>query len=352
MRKDRSYSHPMGLHHFSRSWETQRRPYRAALPYQTTIGTSNDPEVLTSQVTPWFVDALFTEGSAFEQRVLQKLWGKLQEEVGPKAENLTAMMELQSTIDMVDHRVRPLIVAANHLRKGNLNAFRKTLSVPPGKHRFSGRQTRRQASGAWLEAWLGWLPAMGDIYATIEAFDSNPHFDKIRVGTSGTLKRQTFNQVESQWENRQSVDRKLALKAGMMLRPWNQDVVLASSLGLTNPFLTAWDLVPLSFVWNWFNPVSAWLSQFSTFDGYRVWDQYLTKHVVSSGSYYIRFYGIQPSGEYGWGNWRGTTGWGLFSRRELGSIPYFKFPPVSPPRLNVTRALTSIALLQGHLKSF
>lgn len=352
MRKYRSIVAPDGRNHAFRSWETQRRPYHAPLPYQTSIGTSSDPTVLDSLSTNWCTAAVWAEGSAMEQAALQRLWAKLSEQLGTKAENLTAIAEIRSTADMVNNRVRQMIAFGRALRSRDPRKMQRLLAVQSGRHHFSWREVRRDLADLWLELWLGWLPAMGDIYNTISVFDSNPHYDKLRVGTNVSDRSRIYREVEWQWQNRQSVDIKMALVAGMELRPWSTDVVLASSLGLTNPALTAWDLVPLSFVWNWFNPVSAWLGQFSVLDGYSVKNGYLTRHTSSSGSYQVRFYGYGPNG-YDWLDWRHTEGKAIVSRREPGSgvPPFFKFPPISPPRLNITRALTSISLLQGSLKT-
>lgn len=353
MRKYRTIVAPDGRSHAYRSWETQPRPYHTPLPYQTQIGTSSDPTVLNSHGTNWYSAAMAFEGSSMEQAALRRLWAKLAEQMGPKAENLTAIAEIKSTSDMIRSRVMQMINFAQVLRSRDPARFHRMLAVQSGKHRFSWREVRRDLSSLWLELWLGWLPSMGDIYATISVFDSNPHYDKMRVGTSVSDSKLIFREVDYQWQNYQSVKMNGAMVMGMEMRPWSNDVVLASSLGLTNPFLTAWDLVPLSFVWNWFNPVSAWLGQFSVLDGYSLKNGYLTRHVSSSGSYSVRFYGLTPNG-YDWLDWGSTSGKAIASRREPGSgvPPYFKFPPIEPPRLNITRALTSIALLQGSLKSF
>lgn len=51
------------------------------------------------------------------------------------------------------------------------------------------------------------------------------------------------------------------------VRVTNPNLLLASRLGLTNPASIAWELVPFSFVVDWFGTVGEFLASWTDFDG-------------------------------------------------------------------------------------
>jgi hypothetical protein len=54
--------------------------------------------------------------------------------------------------------------------------------------------------------------------------------------------------------------------------------------GVANPIATAWDLVPLSFVFDWWWNLGRYLEQFSDFYGLKIEDAYRTVYTVARGS--------------------------------------------------------------------
>jgi hypothetical protein len=63
-----------------------------------------------------------------------------------------------------------------------------------------------------------------------------------------------------------------------------------SALGLTNPALVGWELVPFSFVVDWFTPIGSWLESLTAFEGYNVVAKSLsyTYSSIAYGEYLLK----------------------------------------------------------------
>lgn len=204
-----------------------------------------------------------------------KLYNKLEEAFDNGGFNaLVSAGELGESVDMLANRARQLARAALAAKKGNFGkaanilsaspgskAGRRKPSAPPstGKPRKRpprdglGEQDHNRVSDSWLELQYGWLPLMGDIYTLSEQIANldKPKKRRLRVSSfiginpvvgfpgvaagGGRFTKQIIAYVE---EDRAS---------------WPE------ALGLLDPELLAWELLPFSFVADWFLPIGNWL---------------------------------------------------------------------------------------------
>ncbi|DAD52538.1 maturation protein [ssRNA phage SRR6254351_1] len=140
------------------------------------------------------------------------------------------------------------------------------------------RRARKQPfAKVWLAYQFGWLPLLSDIYSAIElatdglrgstSFTASAAFPVLPLGRppvrSGTIL------VGMAWDSRREI------KGELRYRVSNPDVFSLTQLGLTNPLSLSWELLPLSFVVDWFVPVGRFLDSLQrpiglTFDhGYK-----------------------------------------------------------------------------------
>lgn len=121
------------------------------------------------------------------------------------------------------------------------------------------------------------------------------------------------------------------------MRVTNPNFALANQLGLINPGTVAWEIVPFSFLVDWFIPVGAWLNSFTDILGYDVLYPFTTttREVTAITS-------SIPDPPYL--TWSRETSSGFWFARTLG-LPAYKL--VRPPfkGFSVARAATAIALL-------
>jgi len=159
------------------------------------------------------------------------------------------------------------LIGINNLFRGRVPPG--GLRIPPVYHSRLGttptRQVFNDASSAWLSLQYGWKPMLNDIYQAIELLKN------------GIISPDTFSLVRISRDTEFNGDALEAQNAAInakVLDPsvWNRGVEIGVSfvindetlyglqqLGLTNPLGTAWELVPLSFVVDWFIPVGNFL---------------------------------------------------------------------------------------------
>lgn len=128
----------------------------------------------------------------------------------------------------------------------------------------------------------------------------------------------------------------------------NPNLFLANRLGLINPVLSAYELAPWSFVFDYFVNVSQWLGAFTEFAGVNVIDPFYTLSVRDSC---VRSYRTRAYPWLGFDHLESQiTSESVNVRRQLG-LPDTKLLVRAPWRLSTNRASTSVALLLQMLKS-
>lgn len=132
------------------------------------------------------------------------------------------------------------------------------------------------SSQLWLELVYGWVPLLQDIYGSIAILSDLVDKTGLVVRCRGSAKDVTtevcpggrllsspfgpgFNVSISEFELATSH------RVGVLL--WyqlkNQNIATFSALGLINPAELSWNLVPYSFLVDWFLPIGPWLGSFT-----------------------------------------------------------------------------------------
>lgn len=284
------------------------------------------------------------------------LYEKLRDKLtGPKGELLTSAVEWKGSLGMITQRVTQLSAAYSSVKKLQ---FKKAATIL----KLSGRQTKsierniRQKNlkfsptSAWLEYWMGWAPLHGDIVHALETMVSVPNQSQhFSVGV--TFKR-------SQWVERTggefdytktTVDVKGKYSAYGNFLVTNHNLVLANRLGVINPVLTAWQLVPFSFIVDWFGNVGSVLGSLTDFVGLSFSNTgYATKSEITALGQRNIITGDPKSTYdnqmylYYQGN---ASGFGYHRRRSPSPLQAPRLEVKMLDKLSLTRALTSISLL-------
>lgn len=111
------------------------------------------------------------------------------------------------------------------------------------------------------------LPVYGECHATATSYHSKRYPDSDRgVDVSD------------------QVDAKVRVRVGGRFALTNHTMYSLAQCGVANPIATAWDLVPLSFVFDWWWNLGRYLEQFSDFYGLKIEDAYRTVYTVARGS--------------------------------------------------------------------
>lgn len=211
--------------------------------------------------------------------------GKVQDKVKDMKVNVAqAFAERQQTIDLFTSTASSIARAISAARKGNMKQAAKALGIKNPKS-----DKGKDLAQKWLALQYGWKPLLSDLTGAVEHIASKEfppvlkfhgvgraHNSALRHVTQGTCE---IIATELQYESKATVV--LEYYAG------NQTSRTLSQLGISDPLLLAWELLPYSFVVDWFLPVGAYLSRLCYDNGLNFKSGRVTKFSTNQWSTYV-----------------------------------------------------------------
>lgn len=242
----------------------QRRPYDLRLPYELRV----EQLLYRSHANRGSVtEAYFgLSGASLVNKVHNQAYARFVNKLGNTAELGAGLAEARSSIAMMANRFKQLADFTRALKRGDWVAATQILAAYGKPPKGWGRMPppKRIASG-WLELWFGWVPLVGDIGNAIRVLESPIKSTRIRAQASGSISwgsypvgtnMRRYSVAETYYEQ---------LLADVYVS--NPNLRLASQMGFINPASVAWELVPFSFVVDWFVNVGDVISSMSDFAG-------------------------------------------------------------------------------------
>lgn len=205
----------------------------------------------------------------------------------------------------------------------------------------------KRVSSAWLEYQYALMPLVYDVYGALEVLKDGLRGDSLLF----TVQRTVGGPVDPDifvWRSYpQVVSGSVRQSARVVFAGRMHATVLsaAAELGLVNPWLVAWELVPFSFVVDWVLPIGNVLSSFTAPLGVTFVDGHLSK--VVHGDYNVAR--IAPGGYYFQGNPPEARCKILaFQRTRYVTWPWTLFYLRSP--WSYAHAATALALMRSLTK--
>jgi hypothetical protein len=177
---------------------------------------------------------------------------------GAKANYGVWMAEAGKSCSLLASTFLQLSTAYRHAKRRRWAAACRALRVSnPGF-----KSSSKDVAGRWLELQYGWLPLLGDAYGIYQdmskGIDPKIHAKKNvwRRAPSTEIGSVSSYGIRPKYEVTGTYGVTVRLDYSLDLAALN----LATSMGLTNPYFVAWELVPFSFVLDWAVPIGNWLS--------------------------------------------------------------------------------------------
>lgn len=241
---------------------TQAKPVSMPLPYM-----SNVAEIRKFEGQYWFdpwppatisssLEAVAP--SKYKNAALLAAYERFRSQVSDQAQMGVALLELERSASMIFRRATQLLGFLRNLRRLDFlgaAAALKVSAVPKG-----AKVTNSVASN-WLEFSFGWSPLIGDIYSAVDVLQ-NP-IKSIRPMGRATGGSDVVSNISGSYPSsytRQDFYFTLFAQVSAEVTVDNPNLWLANNLGLINPGTIIWELIPFSFVVDWFIPVEAFLS--------------------------------------------------------------------------------------------
>lgn len=270
--------------------------------------------------------------------------------------------EREQTVNLIASTARKLADAFLAVRRGNVRHAIHTLTGSANLRRRGLGRVAGDVPDQWLALQYGWKPLLQDVYGSAEELakywtgsDKSGAFCSVygsaRTGMPGFFQRGASSVGDCDWEFRTTGTS--AHGRGFVLYEVSNSVAhVASRTGLTNPLQLAWELLPYSFVVDWFLPVGNFLANLDYQAGLRFkrgW--HAVKIEVDWTGKPIntnRF----PTG-FSSGGWSGGS---IDAKvKYFQRLPELTFPSVQLPRLkdpfSPTHAANALSLLSAAFSS-
>lgn len=339
------------LHVEQFGWD-QTRPFTLVLPYATNRqqltslqGTLNvgDAASLTHVQPSTDLSNLLTHG-------FNRSYGKLVEEV-PSVQAGVNVVEYRQARDMFITRGKEALGLLYLLSRGKFATAGKALGCsffegrPPKRNRSkwilpdAATKANRSLSNIYLQWHFGVSPLISDIQDAAKVL-TDP-LPKVRIHGSS----QEYAKRSVRWDDpanpgtwrQDDWDYRVRTRQGCTLTVSNPNTALAAQVGLLNPAALLWEIVPFSFVADWFVNVGDWLQGFSDFAGMTLDSVYSTSHVWTWHDHWSQ----TLVGGFQFGRRRGSK----ISVTRTANLtgPSLGFRPLKLPSLS--RAVTSWSLV-------
>lgn len=229
------------------------------------------------------------------------------------------------------------------------------MSYSRGKRRSHRGGAAKLASQYWLELQYGWKPLLSDIYGLAETAGQRKAGDLRADAKSAVSKTVEYSNVVPGIQDTfyETVRGIYTVKYKLFYGTPNINTHLAAQLGLTNPALLAWELLPYSFVVDWFLPIGGWINTLDATTGLDfikgsktvVYNASLNRTVIRT-----RNPSSPPSVEADIGFFQEGGSFLEITRTKLVDFPSARFPRFKSP-ISPVHAANALALLTLAFKS-
>lgn len=164
--------------------------------------------------------------------------------------------EMPESLKMIASQSISVLQAYRALRRGQFSKIPRILGVDKVKN------LPKSAAGVWFAYKFGWKPLIEDTYNMHSAVMkqlNRPTFGKVKAV-------QTTHTSDPYWiltNSRFDGNITMGCEVGLTYKVENERLAQLNALGLINPLSIAWELMPLSFVVDWFVPVGSFLQSMS-----------------------------------------------------------------------------------------
>lgn len=343
------------------TWYRQRKPYNLPLNYSSLRfcltskrgSTSAAADNAHRQVTPtnsnstgshcWTLDGVnFQRLSTYKADAGNRAFAKFMQAQGKTASGLTNIVQYRQAMTMLESRVVQMYRFVRHVKRLEFgDAARSVLARHDrdGWERYSAlresnvlKRGSKDFANNLLEMSFGWMPLVSDIYTT----------HKILTGPVPPQRVQAYSQqryavtLNASSNLRYIHSGYVGCKIGADIKVDNYNLHLANKLGLVNPLAVLYEVIPWSFVVNYFANVEEFLNQWTADAGISWVNPYHTYVLRELGTYH----------ETGSGGYLGlATGTVEQTVRSATPFPGVVFKVRPPWTLSAFRGATSAALL-------
>jgi len=221
---------------------------------------------------------LTEDASALRDRALITALAALK---GKNVDLGVAFAERKQTAEFVSDTIGSIVSSVRNLKRGRVRKAMADLGLTHKAREPRGSNWPRK----WLELQYAARPLYSDIYGSVVALSKRDAGDW-RVTAKGSASKEISRTRPPSGggnvgEYYGTLNGSLGVRVRIDALPSAGPLAAARSVGLTNPALIAWELVPFSFVVDWALPIGDYLNSLDAYLGFDSW--YIVTSVRSEG---------------------------------------------------------------------
>jgi hypothetical protein len=332
----------------ARTWYRQKAPYDRPLAYVSNgahcvwqYGSDRSPLAGSpSTASCWISGPTSSSSNAYNNA-----WSEFNEKCRGQAEWAVTMLQYRQAHDALTKHITNLYNVFRNIKKGRFDLVARTIKPPTGF-----RPKAKSFASSVLEWRFGWQPLWNDIHESCRSLGRDlGDFTVVGKGRSSWVETHTYDNNGTYAHVREfrrlTYDQRYRLAAEV--RIINPNALLWDSLGLTNPALVAYEMIPFSFIANYFFSIEEYVRGLSPFMGLEMVNSHTTHFCTSRG--FLQGTVVRQSYPYpNIGPYRvGLSAYTV--SRSLGNISGAVLRKRDPWILSPGRAINAIALLTQQL---
>lgn len=223
---------------------------------------------------------------------------------------------------------------------------RSAYSVKRGRKRDDDQivaSVSNKPADVWLETQFGWKPLLEDIHKAASNLAQPKKKDESYPLRAKAKCKWSFTEglLTSLWHSHG--DHTCSVHGNFRVTVVDQEVAQRRQLGIENPALLVWDMIPFSFVADWFLGVNKFIDSLSAFKGLKIEGYYTEKRTVEFSESYQ---------EWGTGVHRKHHGLCTTYYRNIGLPPRPSlFDRLHNPFPDLWKTTTSLALAAQQFRA-
>jgi len=253
---------------YRQQWK-QKMPIDRPLAYNSTLSKSvlraiwgSGPGLTASSATAGF----WQPSAAAKNAANSAAYERLKDQISDRASLGAGLAELGQSTGMIAERATQLYRGVRAIRKLD---FQKAATIFGLKRPPQGVSRHKQFASNYLEFHFGWSPLVGDIYSASNVLQE-PIKSPFPRGSAKVPSSFLTRTTPPYWPGFDQSAGVARCRMGCEVRVNNPNLWLLNQLGLVNPAVVLWEIVPFSFVVDWFVNVEQFLSTGTDFLGLTV----------------------------------------------------------------------------------
>jgi len=285
--------------------------------------------------------------------VYNRCYAKFVNKISDTADMATNLAEHKEACEMMTTRVVQLYKFTRALRRLRFGDAADALGISRHELKKMNLRSSSKAFGKnWLEFHFGWSPLIGDISTAMDILTSGLPPFKVFTKHSAGKSFKTNDSTNNDNLHFGTTSYYAGCKIAAHISVTNENMWLANRLGLLNPLALAWELVPFSFVLDWFVNLNDVLKSFTEFYGLSLINpfhtEYHTLERTENHEWYAYAWWLPGNPRYRSRQFNWSCAFASVTRTTGLPGPTLRVRPAKV--LSWQRGLTAASLLVQHLK--